>query len=74
MEISCHDWYKKNDSNPTNSNTFAVNGSETQLMPYNEEGTAGTLTFNLATPSDTIALVSHYRGFVWTITYSYVAA
>lgn len=74
VEISCHDWYKKNESNQTNSNTFAVNGSETQLMPYNEEGTAGTLTFNLATPSDTIALVSHYRGFVWTITYSYVAA
>ena len=64
VEISCHDWYKKNDSNPTNSNTVAVNGSETQLAPYNEEGTFGTLTFELAEGSKEITIDVNKRIFI----------
>ena len=64
VEISCHDWYKKNDSNPTNSNTVAVNGSATQLAPYNEEGTFGTLTFELAEGSKEITIDVNKRIFI----------
>ena len=73
VEISCHDWYKKNDSNPTNSNTVAVNGSETQLAPYNEEGTFGALTFELATASKEVTIDFNKRVFVKEIKVYYVA-
>lgn len=69
--INCHDWYKKNDQNPTNSNTVAVNDSATQLMPYNEEATPGDLTFNLATATNVIKIDVNKRGFVFKITVTF---
>lgn len=74
VEIVAHDWNKKSDSFPTNSNALAINGGESQLVPYNTTGTGETLTFNLATASDTIAIAATGRSFVWSIKLSYVAA
>lgn len=65
--VNCHDWYKMNESNPTNSNTVSVNGSETQLAPYNTEGTPGDLTFEIEA-SNEITITSGNRIFVFSIT------
>ena len=74
VEILCHDFYKKNESNPTNSNTFSVNGSATQLAPYNENATFGTLTFDLAEDSKTITIDINKRAFIKEIKISYAQA
>ena len=74
VEITAHDWNKQSETYPTTSKTLSVNGGEAQLCPYNTTGTGEVLTFNLATASDTIAIASSERAFVWTIRLSYVAA
>lgn len=56
VEIFCHDWYAKSDNYPTNTNAVSVNGSATQLAPYNETGAMGSLTFNLGTASETVSI------------------
>ena len=68
VTINCHDWYKKNASNPTNSNTVKVNGSATQLAAYNEDGTPGDLVFTLTVPSTTITIDIEKRVFIFSIT------
>ena len=55
VEITCHDWYKKSDKYPTNTNTFAVNGGTAQLAPYTVDGTMGVLTFDIAA-SETVSI------------------
>lgn len=72
VQILCHDFYKKNDSNPTNSNTFSVNGSATQLAPYNAEGEFGVLTFNLTSASEVIEITVANRAYIKSIVISYV--
>ena len=72
VEITCHDWFKKSEQYPTNSNTVAVNGGLAQLAPYTEDATAGVLTFELAEASDTIEIVTANRIFCFSITVSYV--
>ena len=64
VEIKCHDWYKKSDAYPTNSNNVAVNGSADQLAPYNEEGTFEYLTFELAEASKTVTIDAKNRIFI----------
>lgn len=72
--IKAHDWYKKTDSSPTNSNKIAVNDGTPVLAPYNETGTGEEMVFNLAAASDTIKIETQKRAFIWTIEYSYVQA
>ena len=72
VEIYCHDFYKKSDSYPTNSNTVSVNGSATQLAPYNTSATYGTLTFDLE-DTDEITIDIEKRIFVKNIKISYEA-
>ena len=67
VEIKCHDWYKKSEAYPTNSNNVAVNGSADQLAPYNEEGTFEYLTFELASASNTITIDAKNRIFITEI-------
>lgn len=69
--LTAHDWYKKSADHPTNTNTIAVNGGEPQLAPYTEDLTAGTLTFDLATASDTLSIVTGNRVFIYTMVVSY---
>ena len=64
VEIKCHDWYKKSEAYPTNSNNVAVNGSADQLAPYNEEGTFEYLTFELAEASKTVTIDAKNRIFI----------
>ena len=64
VEIKCHDWYKKSEAYPTNSNNVAVNGSTDQLAPYNEEGTFEYLTFELAEASKTVTIDAKNRIFI----------
>ena len=71
VEISCHDWYKKTADHPTNSNNVAVNGSADQLAPYNEEGTFGALTFELASASKTVTIDAKNRIFIKEIKITY---
>jgi hypothetical protein len=73
VEIVCHDWYSKSADHPTNSNTLAVNGSATQLAPYTETPTAGTLTFALDGSSDTVTIDVSKRAFVFKIVVTFVA-
>ena len=72
--IKAHDWNKKTDAYPTNSNKVAVNDGEGVFAPYNETGTGEDMTFNLAVASDTIKIETQKRVFIWTIEYSYVPA
>lgn len=57
VEILCHDFFKKDSSHTTNSNKLDVNG-DTQLLPYTETPTPGTLTFNLSEPSEDVVITS----------------
>ena len=72
VEILCHDFYKKNSSNPTNSNTVSVNGSDAVLAPYNTSATFGTLEFELNEASKTITIDISKRIFIKEIKLSYV--
>ena len=74
VEILCHDFYKKSDTYPTNSNTVSVNGSATQLAPYNENVDFDTLTFELAEASNEITINIEKRVFIKNIKISYQAA
>ena len=67
VEIKCHDWYKKSEAYPTNSNNVSVNGSADQLAPYNEEGTFEYITFELASASKTITIDAKNRIFITEI-------
>ena len=67
VEIKCHDWYKKSDAYPTNSNNVSVNGSADQLAPYNEEGTFEYITFELAEASKTVTIDAKNRIFITEI-------
>lgn len=66
VEITCHDWYKKSESYPTNSNTVAVNASEAVYAPYNEEGTAEALVFEIEA-SNTVTIDITNRVFIFSI-------
>ena len=55
VEITCHDWYTKSASYPTNQNQVSVNGGTAQLAPYTEDATMGTLTFNISA-SETVSI------------------
>ena len=74
VQIVCHDWYKKSTDYPTNSNKVSVNGSEAVLAPYNEEGTFGTLTFDLATASETVTIDTNLRVFIQKIIVTFADA
>lgn len=67
VEIKCHDWFKKSDSYPTNSNKVAVNGSNAVLAPYNETGAASVLTFDLTNASNVITIDITSRIFIFEI-------
>ena len=71
VEILCHDFYKKDADHQTNSNTFAVNGSDAVLAPYNETAEFGTLTFNLAEAAKEITIDINKRAYIKQITISY---
>ena len=73
VEISCHDWFPKTDSFPTNSNKVTVNGSAEVLAPYNTEGTPEVLTFDL-NGGNTIKITSALRIFVFSIKVTYTVA
>lgn len=73
VEITCHDWYKKSDQYPTNSNKVSVNGSEAVLAPYNENGTPAVLTFNLDGSSQTVTIDTQARIFIFKIVVYFVA-
>ena len=66
VEITCHDWYKKSESYPTNSNTVAVNAGEAVYAPYNEEGTAEALVFEIEA-SNTVTIDITNRVFIFSI-------
>ena len=72
VEILCHDFYKPSEQYPTNSNTFSVNGSDTQLAPYNTEATFDTLTFELDEASNVITIDINNRAFIKSIRISYI--
>ena len=74
VEILCHDFYKKSNQNPTNSNTVSVNGSTAQLAPYNENADFETLTFDLDEPSDEITININKRILIKGITISYAGS
>lgn len=65
VELVCFDWYKKSASHPTNSNYFVVNGQKL-LAPYNESGTAETLTFEGSFGSE-VTIATQGRGFLFAI-------
>ena len=66
VEITCHDWYKKTENYPTNSNTVAVNAGEAVYAPYNEEGTAEALVFEIEA-SNTVTIDITNRVFIFSI-------
>ena len=74
VEILCHDFYKKSSQYPTNSNYVSVNGSESQLAPYNESAAFDTLTFDLPVATNEITIDFTNRVFIKEIKISYVAA
>lgn len=74
VEILCHDFYKPSSSYPTNSNTISVNGSESQLAPYNSDVSFETLTFDLTEDSKNISIDIQTRVFIKEIKISYVGA
>ena len=74
VEILCHDFYKKSSQYPTNSNYVSVNGSESQLAPYNESAAFDTLTFDLPVATNEITIDITNRVFIKEIKISYVAA
>ena len=74
VQIVCHDFYIPSDQYPTNSNKVSVNGSEAVLAPYNEEGTFGTLTFDLATASETVTIDCSKRVFIQKIIVTFADA
>ncbi|HPY80195.1 MAG TPA: hypothetical protein PLY58_04180 [Bacilli bacterium] len=59
--VSAFDWYKKTEPYPVNTNSLLVNG-DSQLAPYNEAGTPGDLTYDLATATDTLAFQADGAG------------
>lgn len=61
IEIKCHDFYKKSEKNPTNTNTVSVNGSEAQLSPYNETGAHEVTTFDIEASSTVTIDVADIR-------------
>ncbi|MBE6934567.1 MAG: hypothetical protein E7462_05935, partial [Ruminococcaceae bacterium] len=60
VEITCHAW------STSNSDTVKVNGSATQVAPKTNQKT-DSLTFELATPSDTVTIDFNKRVFVFAI-------
>ena len=70
VEISCHDWYKKSDQYPTNSNKVSVNGSQEVLAPYNTEGTPEVLTFEVD-GDNYVEITSNLRIFLFSIKITY---
>ncbi len=64
VEIYCHDWYKKSDAYPTNSNYVSVNGSDKVLAPYNETGACEVLTFDLTDGSNKVTIDTDKRIFI----------
>lgn len=69
--VANHDWFKKNDEHPTNSNSLIINDI-THLSVYTEDGIFGNTTFDI-TPSSTISLKTDGRVFVQAI-YFYTVA
>ena len=67
VEIKCHDWYKKNDSNPTNKNTVKVNNGTAVKAPYTEDGTPAVMTFNLDGTSNVVTMDFTSRVFIFEI-------
>lgn len=59
--VSAFDWYKKTEPHPVNTNSLLVNG-DSQLAPYNEAGTPGDLTYDLANATDTLAFQADGAG------------
>ena len=53
-----HDFYKKSDAYPTNTNGINVNDAK-QLCVYTAEGTFGETVFTLEDPSEEIAIESY---------------
>ena len=74
VEILCHDFYKKSSQYPTNSNYVSVNGSESQLAPYNESAAFDTLTFDLPVATNEITIDITNRVFIKEIKISYIGA
>lgn len=70
--IACHDWYKKSDEYPTNTNNVSVNSGATQLAPYNTNGDFEELTFEI-TATNEITIESNLRIFVQSITFYFAA-
>ena len=64
--VVCHDWYKKSASYPTNSNSVSVNGSATQLAPYNETGAFEELVFEIDA-SNVVTIDTNKRVFISAI-------
>ena len=74
VEVKCHDFYKKDADHPTNSNSVQVNDLAAQLAPYTEDGTFGTLEFELAAGSKSITVETQKRVYIKEITFYYAAA
>ena len=72
VSLLCHDWFKKTESNPTNSNTISVNGSDARLAPYNETGSFENMVFKLAEPSKTVTIDIANRTFIKEIRITYI--
>lgn len=72
VSILCHDWFKKTDGNPTNSNTVSVNGSDELLAPYNETGSFENIVFKLDEPSKTVTIDIANRIFIKEIRITYI--
>ena len=71
VRILCHDFYKKDASHQTNNNSVNVNGSGSQLAPFNESVTFETLTFDLNDEDSEIEIVTSNRIFIKNIEISY---
>ncbi|MBO4703575.1 MAG: hypothetical protein J5617_01945 [Bacilli bacterium] len=74
VEVKCHDFYKKDADHPTNSNSVQVNDLAAQLAPYTEDGTFGTLEFELAAGSKSITIETQKRVYIKEITFYYAAS
>ncbi len=66
--ISCHDWFAKNESNPTNNRPVTVNEIEKDL-PYNEAATPEDVEFELTEATKTITISSTKRALIFGITF-----
>ena len=66
--ISCHDWFAKSDSYPTNDRPVTVNEVKKDL-PYNEAATPEDVEFELKEASKTITISSTKRALIFGITF-----